>query len=197
MYSINNQTCPRIIKETSSGFYFYDIQDEMLQRRELECTGTIDSHSVYNLCRQLRYLQQKDPDGEITIYINSPGGEVDSGLALYDVMKGISCPIRTVCLGIAASMGAIIFTAGNKREILPHGRVMIHDPLISSTGGSALQLQEISRNLMETRRELCEILARHTGKTPEELCEKTVRDCWFNAEEAVAFGLADRVIRTI
>ena len=197
MNTIKNQTCPRIIKETSSGFYFYDIQDEMLQRRELECTGTIDSHSVYDLCRQLRYLQQEDPDGEITIYINSPGGEVDSGLALYDVMKGISCPIRTVCLGIAASMGAIIFTAGNKREILPHGRVMIHDPLITSTGGSALHLQEISRNLMETRRGICEILARHTGQSIEEIYEKTKQDSWFNAEEAVAFGLADRIIDTV
>ena len=189
--------CPRIMRETSSGLFLYEIQDDMLQRRELECTGTIESSSVYSLCRQLRYLQQDDPNGEITMFINSPGGEVDSGLALYDVMKGITCPIRTVCLGVAASMGAVLFAAGNKREILPHGRVMIHDPLLSSTGGSALHLQEISRNLMETRRELCEILARHTGKTLEEIYERTVHDCWFNAEEAVAFGLADRVIRTV
>ena len=195
--SIIYSNCPRVVKETSSGWSLYEIQDEMLQNRELECTGPIESSSVYSLCRQLRYLQQQDPDGEITMFINSPGGEVDSGLALYDVMKGISCPIRTVCLGIAASMGALLFTAGDKREILPHGRVMIHDPLISSTGGSALHLQEVSRNLMETRRELCEILARHTGKTLDEIYEKTVRDCWFNAEEAVSFGLADRVIHTV
>ncbi len=192
-YSIS----PRIMRETSSGMFFYTIQDDMLQRRELECTGPIDSNSVYELCRQLRYLQQQDPDGEITMFINSPGGEVDSGLALYDVMKGISCPIRTVCLGVAASMGALLFAAGDKRDILPHGRVMIHDPLISSTGGSALQLQEISRNLLKTREELCAILARHTGRTLEQIYEKTARDCWFNAEEAVAFGLADRVIHTV
>ena len=188
---------PRIIKETSSGLFLCDIQDDMLQRRELELTGTIESGLVYDLCRQLRYLQQEDHDGEITMFINSPGGEVDSGLALYDVMNGVTCPIRTVCLGVAASMGAVLFAAGDRREILPHGRVMIHDPLISSTGGSALHLQEISRNLMETRRELCEILARHTGRTLEELYEKTARDCWFNAEEAVDFGLADRVIHNI
>ena len=193
VYSI----APRIVRETSAGLFLCEIQDDMLRRRELECTGPLDSDSVYQLCRQLRYLQQADPDGEITMFINSPGGEVDSGLALYDVMKGISCPIRTVCMGVAASMGAVLFAAGDKREILPHGRVMIHDPLIPSTGGSALHLEEISRNLMETRRELCEILARHTGKTPEEIYEKTVRDCWFNADEAVAFGLADRVIRAI
>ena len=195
--NMTNSVCPRILKETSAGLHLYEIQDDMLQHRELECTGAIDSDSVYALCRQLRYLQQEDPNGEITIFINSPGGEVSSGLALYDVMKGISCPIRTVCLGEAASMAAVLFAAGDKREILPHGRVMIHDPLIPSTGGSALHLEEISRNLMETRRELCDILARHTGKTLEEVYEKTIRDCWFNADEAVAFGLADRVIRTI
>ena len=131
------------------------------------------------------------------MFINSPGGEVDSGLALYDVMKGISCPIRTVCLGIAASMGALLFTAGDKREILPHGRVMIHDPLISSTGGSALHLQEVSRNLLKTREELCSILARHTGRTLKEIYKKTAQDTWFSAEEAVAFGLADRIIHTV
>lgn len=190
-------SCPRIIKETSSGLFLCDIQDDMLRRRELELTGAIESSSVYDLCRQLRYLQQEDSDGEITMFINSPGGEVDSGLALYDVMKGVTCPIRTVCLGVAASIGAVLFTAGDKREILPHGRVMIHDPLIPSTGGSALHLREVSRNLMETRRELCEILARHIGRTLEEIYEKTERDCWFNAEEAVAFGLADRVITAV
>ena len=188
---------PRIMKETSNGLDLYSIQDEMLQHRELECTGTIDGDSVYALCRQLRYLQQQDPEAEITMYINSPGGEVDSGLALYDVMKGISCPIRTVCLGIAASMGALLFAAGGKRDILPHGRVMIHDPLISSTGGSALHLQEISRNLLKTREELCAILARHTGKALKEIYKKTAQDSWFTAEEAVEFGLADRIIHTV
>lgn len=193
----SNLFCPRIMKETSKGIDFCEILDEMFQHREVECTGTIDSDSVYDLCRQLRCLQQQDPEAEITMFINSPGGEVDSGLALYDVMKGISCPIRTVCLGIAASMGAVLFAAGDKRDILPHGRVMIHDPLIPRTGGSALQLQEISRNLLETRREICNILARHTGKPLEEIYEKTAHDCWFNAEEAVSFGLADHVIQTV
>ena len=194
---VTANSTPRILKETSSGFFTFEIQDQMLQHRELECIGEINSDSVYALCRQLRYLQREDPDGEITMYINSPGGGVDNGLALYDVMKGISCPIRTVCLGIAASMGAVIFAAGDQRDILPHGRVMIHDPLIASTGGSALQLQEISRNLLKTREELCGLLAERTGKTLDEIYEKTARDSWFSAEEAVAFGLADRIIDTI
>lgn len=194
----SNIYVPRILKETSSGFFTYDIQDQMLMHRELECTGEINSDSVYALCRQLRYLQQEDPNKEITVYINSPGGEVDSGLALYDVMRGISCPIRTVCLGIAASMGAILFAAGTRREIMPHGRVMIHDPLIpSGAGGSALKIQELSRSILKTREEICSILAKHTGRTLEEIYEKTANDSWFSAEEAVEFGLADRIICTI
>ncbi len=132
-YSIS----PRVMRETTAGMFFYTIQDDMLQRREVELVGAIDTDSVYELCRQLRYLQNDAPNKEITMFINSPGGEVDSGLALYDVMKGISCPIRTVCMGIAASMGAVLFAAGNKREILPHGRVMIHDPLLDMPLGDA------------------------------------------------------------
>lgn len=186
---------PRIIHETSSGLYFSTIQDEMLKRREVECVGEINSDSVYALCRQLRHLQQEDPDAGITMYINSPGGEIASGLALYDVMQGLTCPIRTVCMGTAASMGALLFASGKQRDILPHGRVMIHDPLISSgAGGNALQIQEISRNLLKTREETCGILARHTGKTLEEIYEKTAKDSWFNAGEAIRFGLADSII---
>lgn len=189
---------PKIIHETSSGLYFSMIQDEMLKHREIECVGEINSDSVYMLCRQLRYLQQEDPGKEITMYINSPGGEIASGLALYDVMQGLSCPIRTICMGTAASMGAILFTAGKRRDILPHGRVMIHDPLISGgAGGNALQVQETSRILLKLREETCSILAQHTGKSLDEIYEKTAKDSWFNAEEAVQFGLADNIIRRV
>lgn len=188
---------PKIIRETCNGLQTLHIQDYMLQNRELECTNTIDSESVYSLCQQLRYLQKQDPNAEITMYIDSPGGEVNSGLALYDVMQGISCPIRTVCVGMAASMGAILFAAGTKRQILPHGRVMIHDPRINRVGGSALQLHNISQDLMTTRDEICRILAKHTGKSEKEIYEKTSTDTWFNAEEAVEFGLADCVVQKI
>ncbi len=189
---------PNIICENANGFFCCTIRDEMLARRELECVGDINAETVYSLCRQLRHLQHEDPEGEITIFINSPGGEVNSGLALYDVMKAITCPIRTVCLGIAASMGAILFAAGDKRDILPHGKVMIHDPLIpGGLGGSALEVETISRNLLETRRITGSILAECTGKTLEEIYAATARDTWFTAENAVEFGLADRVVTTI
>lgn len=189
----NNNT-PYIIKETSNGLFVCQIQDDMLQRREIECVGEINADSVNAIIRQIRYLAAQDPEAEITIYINSPGGEVASGLALYDVMKAVPCPIRTVCVGTAASMGAVLFASGDRREMLPHAQVMIHDPLIQSTGGSALSLKSTSDGLMEVRESTAKILAEQTGKTLEEIFEKTKQDTWFHAQEAVDFGLADSII---
>lgn len=188
---------PRIITETSYGLFFHTIQDEMLTHREIECIGEINSESVNSLISQIRYLAREDPGKEITIYINSPGGEVSSGLALYDVMKAVKCPIRTVCVGTAASMGAVLFAAGNKRDMLPHARVMIHDPLIQRTGGNALGLKAISDSLLRTREITGKILAEHTGRTLEEIYEKTAVDSYFYADEAIEFGLADRIITNI
>ena len=189
---------PCIVKETSSGIQFYTIQDDMLLNREIECVGEINAESVNSLIRQIRYLARQEPEKEITIYINSPGGEVDSGLALYDVMQAVACPIRTVCVGAAASMGALLFAAGNQRDMLPHARVMIHDPLIGACpGGSAMDIKRRSDRLLETRALTGTVLARHTGKTLEEIYEKTRQDTWFRAEEAVEFGLADRIVTSI
>ncbi len=189
---------PQIIRETSAGYFAYDIRDEMLSHREVECVGEINEATVYSLCRQLRYLQAQDPQKEITLFINSPGGEVKSGLALYDVMQGITCPIRTVCMGRAASMGAVVFAAGDVRHILPHGQVMIHDPLISGAlGGSALAIQDVSRGLLKTRETICAILSKHTGKSRKEVLRKTAKDTWFDAQEAVDFGLADQIIQHV
>lgn len=189
---------PNIIRETNQGFFSMPLEDEMFQHRELECVDTIDSSSAYSLCRQLRCLQRADPEGEITLFINCPGGEIRSGLAIYDVMQSISCPIRTVCMGLAASMASLLFAAGDRRDILPHGQVLIHDPL-SSRGieGSALRVYEASQELMKARETLGNLLARHTGRTLEEIFEKTKQDTIFSAEEAVEFGLADRVIHVI
>lgn len=185
---------PNIIRETSSGPFRLTIQEEMLKNREVECVGEINAQSAYSLIQQLRHLQREDPEAEITMCINSPGGEVESGLALYDVMQGLSCPVRTVCAGTAASMAAVLFSAGGQREILPHGRVMIHDPLIAGgVGGSALRIQDLSKDLMNTRKTICGILAEKTGKNLKEIYKYTAKDTWFSAEEAVKFGLADRI----
>ena len=189
---------PNIIKETANGTTYCPIQDELFTpQRSVEVVGEITKDSVYSLILQLRYLQQADPEKEITMYINSPGGSVSDGLALYDVMAGISCPIRTVCVGMAASMGSLLFAAGNKRDMLPHATVMIHDPLTTGISGSALSVDQASRRLMETREITASILADHTGHTIEEVYEKTRQDSYFNAEEAVAWHLADRIIHGI
>lgn len=185
---------PRIMKETSSGMYYHYIRDEMLARRELELVGEVTAESVNSLISQVRYLAREEPGKEITLYINSPGGDVASGLALYDVMKAVDCPIRTVCVGTAASMGAVLFASGDSRDMLPHARVMIHDPLIPSTGGSALSLKAVSDGLLRSRETIGTLLARHTGRTLEEVYEKTAMDTYFYAEEAVEFGLADHII---
>lgn len=189
---------PSIIKETSSGMFTYDIRDDMFQAREVECLGEINAESVNALIRQLRFLARQDPEAEITLYINSPGGEVASGLALLDVMKAVKCPIRTICVGTAASMGAVIFAAGARRQMLPHSRVMIHDPLIDqSIGGSALKLKRMSEDIMRTREVLGGLLAQATGHTVDEIYAKTAEDAWFDAREAVDFGLADEIIHTL
>ena len=188
-------TEPRIIKETSSGTSFSEIRDEMFSDREILCVGEINSVTVNSLINQIRYLAKSDPEKEITMYINSPGGEVSSGLALYDVMKAVKCPIRTVCVGTAASMAAVLFASGSERDMLPHARIMIHDPLIiGGAGGSALAMKRLSDDLLRTREIMCGILAEHTGRTLEEIYEKTASDSFFYADEAIKFGLADKVV---
>ena len=195
---MNECNTPNIIRETNLGFSTYRIVDDMLLHREIQCVGEINAESVYSLIMQLQYLQREDSNAEITMYINSPGGEVSSGLALYDVMQAISAPIRTVCIGNAASMAAVLFVSGQKREMLPHAAVMIHDPLIrGGVGGSALKLQAISEDLMRTRALIAEILAKHTGHSVEEIYEKTANDTFFYGQEAVEYGLADKIIYSI
>ena len=189
---------PNIIRETSEGLNQIPIQDILFQRREVECIGEITEDSVAALILQLRYLHHEAPEQEITMYINSPGGEVSSGLALYDVMKAIQCPIRTVCVGTAASMAAILFLSGDKRDMLTHSKVMIHDPLIpGGIGGSALKVDAVARNLMQTRQTIANIISRHTGKSLEDVLAKTASDSYFDAEQAVEWGLADRIIHEL
>ena len=186
---------PQIIRETAEGLNRLDIRDEMLDQRVLELMTSVDAESCAVVIRGLLHLQRQDPTMPITLYINSPGGEVQSGLALYDVMQAVSCPIRTVCLGMAASMGALLFIAGDEREILPHSRVMIHDPLIGAgAGGSALSVKARADDLMRIRDITAGVIARHSGMSIERVFELTASDTYFEAEEAVEACLADRVI---
>ena len=187
----------QIIRETAEGLNRLDIRGEMLDQRELELMTSVDAESCAVVIRGLLHLQRQDPTMPITLYINSPGGEVQSGLALYDVMQAVSCPIRTVCLGMAASMGALLFIAGDEREILPHSRIMIHDPLIGSMGGSALSVKARADDLMRIRDITAAVIAEHTGMTLDQVFQLTAQDTYFEAEAAVEAGLADRVIHEL
>lgn len=185
---------PSIIRETSGGYSFVSVDTDMFENREIGIFGEICEDMANRITSQIRYLTRKDPKAEITLYINSCGGEVNSGMAIYDAMRLSSAPVRTVCTGVAASMASLLFTAGDARDIYPHSRVMIHDPLISNTGGSALRLKNICDSLMETRDLIAEIIAEHSKRTVEEILELTAADTWFNAKSAVEFGLADRIL---
>ena len=190
-----NYYIPAIIRETSEGTARIPIADMMFQRREVWLTGEITSEVADAVISQILHLDAEPPDAEITLYIDSPGGSVTAGLAIYDVMQAVTANIRTVCVGTAASMAAVLFAAGDRREILRHGEVMIHDPLVSGgISGSALTVQEKSNRLMDKRKVLSGILAEHTGKDIKQIHKVTGKDTYFGADEAVAFGLADAVI---
>ena len=189
---------PAIIRETSEGTARIPIADTMFQRREIWLTGEITSEVADAVIAQILHLDAEDPDAEITLYIDSPGGSVTAGLAIYGVMQGVTANIRTVCVGTAASMAAVLFAAGDRREILKHGEVMIHDPLVSGgISGSALAIQDKSDRLMAKRKVLSGILAEHTGKSVKQIYKVTAKDTYFGAEEAVQYGLADAVIEKL
>ena len=189
---------PAIIRETSEGTARIPIADMMFQRREVWLTGEITSEVADAVISQILHLDAEDPDAEITMYIDSPGGSVTAGLSIYDVMQAVSADIHTVCIGTAASMAAVLFAAGDRREILRHGEVMIHDPLVSGgISGSALTIQDKSDRLMAKRKVLCGILAQHTGKNIKQIYKVTAKDTYFGAEEAVQYGLADAVIEKL
>lgn len=184
-----------IVKEGFRGASYYGIQDKMLTERKLICFGNIDDALSNDLCLKLLYLEDESPGTPITLYINSPGGAIGSGLALYDVMQMITSPVETVCLGQASSMGAILFAAGKRRFILPHSSVMIHDPLVlGGPGGNALEIQKLGEELMATRKIIARILANHTGCSLQQIYAKTKKETVFCGQEAVDFGLADEVL---
>ena len=186
---------PQIIREAAEGLNRLDIRDDMLSHRELELTSGVDADSCAAVIRGLLYLQRCDANAAVTLYINSPGGEVQSGLALYDVMQAVSCPIRTVCLGMAASMGAFLLAGGakGKRFALPNAEIMIHQPS-GGAKGQATDIQIVAENILKTKERLNRILAENTGQPYEKVCLDTERDNYMDASEAMAYGLIDSVV---
>lgn len=191
---------PNIIKESSRGYDAVRIEDELLQSREIFLTSPVDAESMEALLKQLIYLYRADAEKEITLYINSPGGEVQSGLVVYDLMKMMKAPIRTVCIGTAASMGAILFLAGDRRVVMPNSRIMIHDPAPGSGTIAGMKPAEIEERLTDLKKcqdVLVDIIAKTTGKDEKEVREKTRKDSYFNAKEAIDFGLATEIMTTL
>lgn len=181
-----------ILKSSVRGTDLIPLEDMLLEESEVFLIGEINQNTAGNLIQKLMYLDSKDL-GEITLYINSPGGEVISGLAVYDYIKIMKSPVRTVTVGDAASMGAIIFLAGEKREMLPHTRILIHDPSyghLDISGKKPHEIQSGVDSLNKIRETLAEIIADKTGKNLDEIYKITAEDNYFTAGEAVDFGLA-------
>lgn len=192
---MNIPSSPRILRESSAGIEATSIYDDMLSRRELAVVGEVEQEMAFSLCQHIRRLEIMGPHDPITVFISSPGGAVSAGLSIYDLLRSVSCPVKTVCTELAASMGSIIFMAGDTREMYPHAELMVHDPLISGgTGGSALSVQETSRRLMSTRKALNSILAERSGLTLKRVQQLTGKDTYLSAERAVELGFATGII---
>ena len=182
-----------VIKESVRGTELIPVEDMLFCQNKIFLVEEVNVETTNRLMKQLMYLENSGSTDEITLYINSPGGDVVSGLALYDYIKIMQRTVNTVCTGTAASMGAILFLAGEKRSMLPHTRLMIHDPSFGNGDFSGQKPHEIQRHLdklNESRSTLAQIISDKTGKTLEEIYTVTADDTYYNAEEAIAFGLA-------
>ncbi len=187
----------RYAKESAKGIEVLSLEEVLYSSREIFLTEEVNPDTAVQLIKELMVLEKLDSTKEVTLYINSPGGEVISGMAVYDYIQMMKAPVKTVCIGTAASMGAMLFLAGDKREMLPHTRLMIHDPAYGGgnmAGKKPHELQQYVEKLKQTQDIIVDIIAEKTGKTKEEIREKTKEDSYFNAEEAIEYGLATGIV---
>ena len=186
---------PYVVEQTNRGERQYDIFSRLLNDRIIVLSDEVNDATASLVVAQMLYLEGQDPEKDINFYINSPGGSVTAGMAIYDTMQYITCDVSTICMGMAASMGAFLFSSGakGKRYILPNAEVMIHQPL-GGAKGQATEILIAADHIKRTKERLNKILAENTGKSVEEIFEDTERDNWLTAEEAVAYGIADKVI---
>ena len=191
----NNFFVPYVIEQTDRGERAYDIYSRLLKDRIIFIGSEVEDHLSNVVIAQLLFLESEDPDKDINIYINSPGGSVSAGMAIYDTMQFTKPDIVTTCVGMAASMGAILLTAGapGKRYALPHSRIMLHQPL-GGFRGPASDIDIHAREIQRIKREINEIFSNHTGKSLEQIEKDTDRDFFLTAEEAKTYGLIDTVI---
>lgn len=200
--NMNNETralnlVPMVVEQTPRGERAYDIYSRLLKERVVFLVGSVDDQVANLIVAQLLYLESENPEKDISLYINSPGGSVSAGLAVYDTMQFIKPDVSTMCVGQAASMGALLLAAGahGKRYCLPHSRVMIHQPL-GGFQGQATDIDIHAREILEIRAQLNKILALHSGQTVEDIARDTERDNFMSAEEARDYGLIDALIKS-
>ncbi|MDO5296242.1 MAG: ATP-dependent Clp endopeptidase proteolytic subunit ClpP [bacterium] len=193
---VQNSIIPIVIEQTARGERSYDIYSRLLKNR-IVFLGDEVSDALSNLViAQLLFLEQEDPDKDIDLYINSPGGSVSAGLAIYDCMQLIKPDVSTICIGMAASAAALLLCGGaeGKRFALPYSRIMIHQPWMGGVSGQATEIEIQAREILQIREDTNRILAKHSGQTYEQICLDTERDNYMSAEEAVAYGLIDKII---
>ncbi|MBS0379663.1 MAG: ATP-dependent Clp endopeptidase proteolytic subunit ClpP [Proteobacteria bacterium] len=191
----NLNLVPMVVEQTARGERAYDIYSRLLKDRLIFIVGGIDDYMANIVVAQMLFLESENPDKDIALYINSPGGVVSSGLAIYDTMQFIKPDVSTICVGQAASMGAVLLAAGaaGKRYCLPHARVMIHQPL-GGFQGQAADMEIHAREMLDTRDRLNKILAKHTGQSVDRIKQDTDRDRFMDCNEAVKYGLVDSVL---
>jgi ATP-dependent Clp protease protease subunit len=195
MTNIKNQLVPMVVEQTPRGERAFDIYSRLLKERVIFITGPIEDHMANLVVAQLLFLEAENPEKDINIYINSPGGSVTSGMSIYDTMSYIKPDISTLCIGQASSMGAILLTGGTtgKRFALPNSRIMIHQPL-GGFQGQATDIEIHAQEILKIRTKLNEILSHHSGKDIDKVIEDTERDNFMSGDEAVKYGLIDKVI---
>jgi len=185
---------PMVVEQSSRGERAYDIYSRLLKDRVIFVVGPVEDYMANLVVAQLLFLESENPDKDINLYINSPGGSVSAGLAIYDTMQFIRCEVSTMCVGQAASMGAVLMAAGakEKRLCLPHSRVMIHQPL-GGFQGQATDIDIHAREILKVRAQLNEILAEHTGQSVDKIAKDTERDNFMDPQQAMEYGLIDKV----
>lgn len=195
MADITSQLVPIVVEQTSRGERSYDIYSRLLKERVIFLVGQVEDHMANLVVAQLLFLESENPDKDIHLYINSPGGSVTAGLSIYDTMQFIKPDVSTMCIGQAASMGAVLLAGGakDKRFALPHSRTMIHQPL-GGFQGQATDIEIHAKEILEIRERLNTILAKHTGQPMERIQQDTDRDFFLSAKESVDYGLIDSVM---
>ena len=186
---------PYVVDQTGNGERSYDIYSRLLEDRIVFISGEIDDASANTIVAQLIYLEAKNPDKDICVYINSPGGSVTAGMAIYDTMRYVKCDVSTICVGLAASMGAFLLAAGTKgkRFVLPNSEVMIHQPL-GGVKGQASDIEITANHIIKTKKKMIEMLSKNTGQSIKKVEKDVDRDYFMTAEEAVEYGIVDKVI---